>query len=96
MLMLAENLTADEALAAGFLLAAVPAADLDARVEQVCRQVTRNAPVTAKVSKIQAQRLRRAALPDDSDLIRLCYGSRDFHEGVAAFLGKRRPQWEGR
>lgn len=96
MLMLAENLTAGEAVAAGFLMAAVPAEELDARVEQICQQVTRNAPLTLKVSKLQAQRLRRAALPDDRDLIRLCYGSRDFREGVAAFVAKRRPQWEGR
>ncbi|MGE5526435.1 MAG: enoyl-CoA hydratase [Rhodospirillaceae bacterium] len=96
MLMLAENLTASEAVTAGFLLAAVPSEELDARVEEVCRQIVRNAPITTKVSKVQAQRLRKASLPEDSDLIRLTYGSRDFHEGVEAFVAKRKPQWEGR
>jgi enoyl-CoA hydratase len=96
MLMLAENLSATEAVTAGFLLAAVPPEELDTRVEQVCQQIERNAPVTLKVSKLQAQRLRQAALPDDSDLIRLTYGSRDFHEGVDAFVAKRKPGWEGR
>jgi len=95
MLMLAENLNADDALAAGFLLAAVPGDELDARAERICQQITRNAPLTAKASKIQSLRLRRAGLPDDSDLIRMCYGSGDFHEGVAAFLAKRRPEWKG-
>ena len=96
MLMLAENLGAAEAVTAGFVLAAVPPEELDARVEQLCQQVTRNAPVTLRVSKMQAQRLKRAALPDDTDLIRLTYGSRDFQEGVDAFVGKRKPDWEGR
>jgi enoyl-CoA hydratase len=96
MLMLAENLSATDAVTAGFLLAAVPPEELDARVEQLSQQIVRNAPVTLKVSKLQAQRLRRAALPDDSDLIRLTYGSRDFHEGVDAFVAKRKPRWDGR
>jgi enoyl-CoA hydratase/carnithine racemase len=28
-------------------------------------------------------------------LIRLCYGSRDFREGLTAFLDKRKPNWSG-
>jgi enoyl-CoA hydratase/carnithine racemase len=35
-------------------------------------------------------------LPDGSDLIRACYGSADFKEGVDAFLAKRKPEWQGR
>jgi len=30
------------------------------------------------------------------DLLRLVYGSRDFREGVEAFLARRAPRWEGR
>jgi enoyl-CoA hydratase/carnithine racemase len=30
------------------------------------------------------------------DLIPSCYLSRDFHEGVRAFLEKRKPDWQGR
>jgi enoyl-CoA hydratase/carnithine racemase len=30
------------------------------------------------------------------DLIRLCYTSADFREGMEAFLGKRPPNWTGR
>ncbi len=95
MLMLGENLTANEALDAGFLLSVVPSEGLDAEAERVCRQLARNAPITVKVTKMESQRLRQAGLPDDSDLIRMCYGSRDFREGVAAFLAKRRPEWTG-
>jgi enoyl-CoA hydratase len=42
------------------------------------------------------RRLRIHGLPDADDVVAECYGSEDFHEGVAAFLAKRRPQWTGR
>jgi enoyl-CoA hydratase/carnithine racemase len=52
--------------------------------------------VTQGVSKEGLRRLVGRSLPPDEDLIRLCYGSADFHEGVAAFVGKRSPAWTGR
>jgi enoyl-CoA hydratase len=40
--------------------------------------------------------MQAASTPDDEeDLIRLCYMSRDFREGMDAFLNKRAPQWTG-
>jgi enoyl-CoA hydratase len=35
-------------------------------------------------------------VPDGDDLIRLVYGSADFKAGVAAFMAKQRPAWQGR
>jgi enoyl-CoA hydratase/carnithine racemase len=32
---------------------------------------------------------------EDEDLILMCYQSRDFREGMDAFLNKRQPQWTG-
>ena len=29
-------------------------------------------------------------------IVRACYGSADFKEGVAAFLAKRKPDWRGK
>jgi enoyl-CoA hydratase/carnithine racemase len=34
-------------------------------------------------------------LPEGEDLVRRCYGSRDFREGVEAFVAKRSPLWKG-
>lgn len=69
---------------------------LHARAEEVARTVANHAPVTLQVTKEALRRLQ-ARLGDDNidDLIRLAYGSDDFREGMAAFLGKRSPKWSG-
>lgn len=96
MLMLGEMVPAEEAALAGFVAEIVPAAELDARVDALCAQIAGNAPITLRVTKEALQRLRRAGLPDDADLIRQCYGSGDFRAGVAAFVAKHPPRWTGR
>src|SRR4029453_11366056 len=72
------------------------AAALHTRAEEVARTVANHAPITLQVTKEALSRLQ-ARLGDDDidDLIRLAYGSNDFREGMAAFLGKRAPKWSG-
>ncbi len=96
MLMLAENLTAEEAATAGFLSEIVPPEALDARAQELCDRLARNAPITMRVTKESIRRVLHAGLPSGEDLIRECYGSADFHEGVEAFVSKREPRWKGR
>jgi enoyl-CoA hydratase/carnithine racemase len=43
----------------------------------------------------EALRRLRDSLPPDEDLIRLCYTSADFKEGMDAFLTKRQAVWQG-
>ena len=96
MLLLAELVTADEALACGFVHQVVEAQEMEAVSAQLCERLARLAPVTQRVSKEALRRLTTANLPDGEDLIRQAYGSTDFGEGVNAFLGKRPPVWQGR
>ena len=96
MLLMAENLPAEDALAAGFLMAVVEPAALDQRIAEICERLNGNAPVTMRVTKEAIRRLRQAGLPDGDDLVRACYGSADFRVGVKAFVEKQTPQWSGR
>lgn len=96
MIFTARLYTADEALGIG--LVSEVAADhgaLMTRAEALARQVAGNAPLTLRATKEALRRLRDS-LPPDEDLIRLCYTSNDFREGMDAFLGKRPPVWTGR
>jgi enoyl-CoA hydratase/carnithine racemase len=74
-------------------------AALDAAVDELTSTIVRHAPITISTTKIMLQRLRahqRPPVGSTDDLIAACYGSRDFHEGVEAFLARRPPQWSGR
>ncbi|MDE2362864.1 MAG: enoyl-CoA hydratase/isomerase family protein [Hyphomicrobiales bacterium] len=67
------------------------------RAHEIAATVAAHAPITLRVTKEALRRVANAqAAPNDDDLIALAYGSDDFREGVASFLGKRPPKWTGR
>jgi len=96
MILLAESIHADEALACGYLHGMHEPAELDTAAADLCERLAGLAPVTQAVTKEALRRLTGAALPDADDLIRRCYGSEDFREGVASFTARRKPVWRGR
>jgi enoyl-CoA hydratase/carnithine racemase len=89
---------AEEALTAGLVteLLADKAA-VEARAAELAALLVGQAPLTLRATKEALRRLTAAAAAvDDKDLIVQCYTSEDFHEGLEAFLGKRKPNWKGR
>jgi enoyl-CoA hydratase len=88
---------ADEARAIGLLSEVLPDyAALHRRAEELATTVAGQAPLTLRVTKEALRRIKEMMNPaEDRDLILTCYMSRDFREGVEAFLGKRPPSWTG-
>ncbi len=95
MLMLAETISADEALACGYLHAVAASEAIEADTQALVQRLAALAPVTQRVSKAALERLTTHGLAEADDLIRAAYGSADFHEGVAAFVARRAPVWSG-
>ena len=67
------------------------------RVQELAGQIAQNAPLTLQATKESLRRVTQRLVPDGepSDMILLAYLSHDFHEGVDAFLEKRKPVWTG-
>ena len=89
---------ADEALRIGLVTEIVADhAAVEARAVALAKQLAGHAPLTMQVTKELLRRMRQA-MPkvDDSDLVAKVYTSHDFHEGLDAFLAKRKPRWTGK
>ena len=87
--------SAAEAQSAGLVSEVLPdQAALEARATELATLLAGHAPLTMRATKEALRRLRDN-LPPDEDLIRLCYTSADFREGMDAFLTKRAPVWQG-
>lgn len=91
MLLLADLLDANEALAAGFLVALAEPDSLETRVGEILGRLLSNAPLTLAATRAL---MRLSSEPEEKVIARV-YGSQDFKEGVNAFLAKRAPVWTG-
>ena len=97
LILTARLVEAPEALAAGLVSEVLPDhAALMARAEELAKLLTGHAPLTMQATKEALRRLRpKLAAEEGRDLILMCYMSRDFREGMEAFLGKRPPEFKG-
>ena len=94
MLLTTDFMPADEARAIGLVAAIVDESVFDSELDALSARISTHSPITIQCTKEAVRRI--TSVPDGDDLVRRAYGSADFHEGVAAFVEKRAPKWEGR
>jgi len=93
----ARLIEAEEAHKIGLLGEVLPNYEaLQARANELAQTVASQAPLTLQVTKEALRRIKEKMSPeDDHEMILKCYMSRDFREGMDAFLNKRPPKWTG-
>jgi enoyl-CoA hydratase len=98
MLLTGRFIPGTEALALGMITRLEPADQIDAAVRDYALRIAANAPLTVRATKEMMRRImaaRRLPAGADRDVVTMCYTSRDFREGVEAFVAKRPPKWTG-
>jgi enoyl-CoA hydratase len=92
----ARLIEAQEAHAIGLLSEVLPDhASLQVRAMELARTVASHAPLTLRVTKQALRLIQEKMTPEqDPEMILTCYMSKDFREGMDAFLNKRTPSWK--
>lgn len=100
MLLTGKPISAQRAYELGLVNRVTPAADLDAVVQEFVDAILSSSPLTLRLGKAAFYRqlaLDEAAAYEEANRVMtqnaLC---QDAQEGMAAFLGKRKPNWTGR
>jgi 2-(1,2-epoxy-1,2-dihydrophenyl)acetyl-CoA isomerase len=97
--LLGATCTATDALRLGLVNRVVPAADLERETARLAAAIARGAmPAVARAKALMIGReidVLERHLAAEKEAFLACVRSRDFEEGVAAFLSKRPPQFTG-
>ncbi len=100
LLLLGEQISAEEAREAGIVNKVVPAEDFDAFVADWASKLAAKSPLLMKLGKDAMFRQQDMPLADALDYLRsqlaLAFSTDDIQEGVRAFMEKREPQWKNR
>ncbi len=96
----ARQFTADEALTMGLINRVVPRALMNAYVDDYTLKISGNAPLTIYAAKVVIDQLIKPGNQRDENLceqvVEDCFNSSDYIEGRSAFMGKRKPNFQGK
>ncbi len=100
LLLLGERIDAEEARRIGIVNRVVAAGELDAAVDEWAQALAAKSPLLMKLGKdalyAQQDMPFEPALAFQRGQLSIALSSHDAHEGVAAFMERREPQWTGR
>jgi enoyl-CoA hydratase len=100
LLLLGEQISAEEAQRIGIVNKVAPAEEFDAAVADWAGKLAAKSPVLMKLGKDAIFRQQDMAFEDALDFLRaqltIAFSTEDIQEGVKAFFEKREPRWTGR